>query len=66
MVSVRVRPLSKKELISQTVKNVRIIDQKIVVLKDETEAAPEDAFRQGRRSKEMTFAFDFAFDEDIK
>jgi len=33
-------------------------------LKDESEAQPEAAFRLGNRSKEQTYAFDIAFDEN--
>ena len=47
----------------QTVNSVRVLDEKIVILKDESDATPEAAFRQGNRSKEQTYAFDVAFDE---
>jgi kinesin family protein 18/19 len=60
---VRVRPLSKQEKAKQAVNSVRVLDEKIVILKDESEVAPEAAFRQGNRSKEQTYAFDVAFDE---
>ena len=40
------------ELRKQSVKSVRIMDEKIVILKDESAAVPEEAFRQGNRSKE--------------
>lgn len=59
----RVRPLSKQEKAKQAVNSVRVLDEKIVILKDESEVAPEAAFRQGNRSKEQTYAFDVAFDE---
>lgn len=41
------------------------MDEKIVILKDESGAVPEDGFRKEGRSKEQTFAFDVAFDEDV-
>lgn len=34
-----------------------------MILRDESEAIPENAFRQERRSKEQSYAFDVAFDE---
>jgi len=43
---------------------VRVLDEKIIILKDDSEIAPEAAFRQGNRSKEQTYAFDVAFDEN--
>ena len=41
------------------------MDEKIVILKDETGAVPEDGFRKEGRSKEQTFAFDMALDEEV-
>lgn len=41
----RTRPLSVIELRKQSVKSVRIMDEKIVILKDESGPDPEDAFR---------------------
>jgi hypothetical protein len=58
-----VRPLSKQEKAKQTMNSVRVLDEKIVILKDDSDLAPEAAFRQGNRSKEQTYAFDVAFDE---
>lgn len=43
---------------------MRVLDEKIVILKDESEQQPEAAFRLGNRSKEQTYAFDIAFDEN--
>lgn len=63
LVAVRVRPLSNKEMAKQLINSVSVLDEKIVILKDESEQVPEAAFRQGNRSKEQTYAFDVAFDE---
>lgn len=52
LVCVRTRPLSVNELKKQSVKNVRIMDEKIIILKDESGAVPEDGFRKEGRSKE--------------
>ena len=64
LVAVRVRPLSHKERQRQSTKSVKVLDEKLVILKDESELGPEAAFRIGNRSKEQTYAFDIAFDED--
>ena len=42
--------------------NPQLLDEKIVILTDVSAAKPEEAFRQAR-SKEKTYAFDYAFDE---
>jgi hypothetical protein len=39
------------------------LDEKIVILTDVSAAKPEEVFRQAR-SKEKTYAFDYAFDEN--
>jgi len=62
LVAVRCRPLSTKEKLKQSQKSAKIIDEKIVVLTDVSAAKPEEVFRQAR-SKEKTYAFDYAFDE---
>ena len=41
---------------------MKILDEKIIILQDISAAKPEEAFRQAR-SKEKTYAFDYAFDE---
>jgi hypothetical protein len=43
---------------------VKVLDENVVILKDESEKEPEAAFRVGNRSKEQTYAFDIVFDED--
>lgn len=45
LVSVRTRPLSKKESKLQSMRSVKIIDEKIVILTDVSAAKPEEAFR---------------------
>ena len=37
LVAVRVRPLSHKEKQRQSVKSVKVLDEKLVILKDESE-----------------------------
>lgn len=60
--AVRCRPLSIKEKQKQSQKSVKILDEKIIILQDISAAKPEEAFRVAR-SKEKTYAFDYAFDE---
>ena len=63
LVSVRVRPLSKKELDYDTRCLVHVLDPNLVVLLDPSAeiTLPEDSFRQNR-SREKQYAFDLAFD----
>lgn len=62
LVAVRCRPLSIKEKQKQSQKSVKILDEKIIIIQDISAAKPEEAFRLAR-SKEKTYAFDYAFDE---
>ena len=64
LVAVRCRPLSIKEKQKQSQKSVKILDEKIIILQDISAAKPEEAFRLAR-SKEKTYAFDYAFDEQL-
>lgn len=64
LVAVRCRPLSIKEKQKQSQKSVKILDEKIIILQDISAAKPEEAFRLAR-SKEKTYAFDYAFDEQF-
>ena len=43
----------------------KILDEKIVMIKDISGYKPEEAFR-GYREKEKTYAFDFAFDQNVE
>lgn len=63
LVSVRVRPLSKKELEIDSRSLVHVLENNVVVLLDPTADVnfPEDSFRQNR-SREKKYAFDLAFD----
>ena len=63
MVSVRLRPLSKKESEVDNRSLVHVLDNNLVVLLDPTADLniPEDSFRQNR-SREKKYAFDLAFD----
>lgn len=63
LVAVRCRPLNSKEKLKQSGKSVKILDEKIVIVQDISAAKPEEAFRIAR-SKEKTYAFDYAFDEN--
>lgn len=62
LVSVRVRPLSKKELEIDNRYLVHVLDSNLVVLMDPTSDLnlPEDSFRSNR-SREKQYAFDQAF-----
>ncbi|OMJ85852.1 hypothetical protein SteCoe_12766 [Stentor coeruleus] len=64
LVSVRVRPLSKKELEVDSRCLVHTLDNNLVVLLDPTADInlPEDSFRSNR-SREKQYAFDMAFDK---
>ena len=57
LVAVRSRPLSSPKDPS----SLRILDQRLVILQDLCQSRPEEAFRIAR-SKEKTYAFDYAFD----
>ena len=70
--AVRCRPLSVKEKQKQSQKSVKILDERIVIVQDVSAAKPEEVFKfksichqafRIARSKEKTYAFDFAFDE---
>ena len=63
LVCVRCRPLSLSEKQLSTNETIRIMDNKMVVLIDPIEYnAPKNVFKN--RSREQTYAFDFAFDKD--
>jgi kinesin family protein 18/19 len=62
MVVVRCRPLSNKEKEISDNDIVKILDRKVVILKDPTiYNGPNDIFKN--RSREQNYAFDFAFDK---
>ena len=63
LVCVRCRPLSLSEKQLSTNETIRIMDNKMVVLIDPIEYnAPKNVFKN--RSREQTYAFDYAFDKD--
>jgi len=62
MVVVRCRPLSSKEKEQSDIEIVKILDRKLVILKDPTNYnGPNEIFKN--RSREQSYAFDFAFDK---
>ena len=62
LVCVRCRPLSSLEYQLSTYETIRIMDNKMVVLMDPIEYnGPNTIFKN--RSREQTYAFDFAFDK---
>ena len=67
MVAVRLRPLIDREISEGQFNLVKILDEKIVVLRDPSEFTDENAQNELRknRNREKQFAFDYAFDQDI-
>ena len=65
MVVVRQRPLNRKEKAINSRNIIRIIEEKVVVLLNPG-VAVDDYLRheRARRTKEKTYAFDYAFDEN--
>ena len=67
MVAVRLRPLWKNEKENNEVGIVKILDEKLVILRDpqdfEEELAAKNELRKNR-TREKRYAFDFAFDEN--
>jgi kinesin family member 18/19 len=65
MVAVRLRPISKSEGDSNEVSIVRILDEKLVILRDPSDFDDDFIKNELRknRSREKRYAFDFAFDE---
>ena len=62
LVCVRCRPLSSLEYQLSTYETIRIMDDKMVILMDPIEYnGPNTIFKN--RSREQTYAFDFAFDK---
>ena len=62
LVCVRCRPLSSLEYQLSTFETIRIMDNKMVILMDPIEYnGPNTIFKN--RSREQTYAFDFAFDK---
>jgi kinesin family protein 18/19 len=62
LVCVRCRPLSQLELQISNYETIKIMEKKIVVLMDPIEYnGPNSIFKN--RSREQTYAFDFAFDK---
>lgn len=68
MVAVRLRPISKSERDSNDVSIVRILDEKLVILRDPLDFDDDIIKNELRknRSREKRYAFDFAFDESTE
>lgn len=69
LVAVRTRPVNKKEAKWSKEKGlankcIKVLDEKIVMIKDISGYKPEEAFR-GYREKEKTYAFDYAFNQEM-
>ena len=63
LVCVRCRPLSSLEYQLSAFETIRIMDEKMVILMDPIECnGPNTIFKN--RSREQTYAFDFAFDKN--
>jgi kinesin family protein 18/19 len=63
MVAVRLRPMWKKEEIKGELSIVKVLDRKVVILRDPADVHNEEKVLGKNRSKEKQYAFDFAFDE---
>lgn len=63
MVAVRLRPLWKNETDNNEVSIVKILDEKLVILRDPQDFDDEKNELRKNRTREKRYAFDFAFDE---
>lgn len=66
MVAVRLRPMWKKESEAGEYSIVRVLDRKLVILRDPAEVANEEKVLGKNRSKEKQYAFDYAFDDSTQ
>lgn len=66
MVAVRLRPLWKNEIDNNEVSIVKILDQKLVILRDPQDFDDEKNELRKNRTREKRYAFDFAFDENTE
>ena len=66
MVAVRLRPLWKNEIDNNEVSIVKILDEKLVILRDPQDFDDEKNELRKNRTREKRFAFDFAFDENTE
>jgi len=68
MVAVRMRPLWKNEIDNNEVSIVRILDEKLVILRDPMDFEEDQTKNELRknRTKEKRYAFDYAFDENTE
>ena len=63
LVTVRCRPISKKEIEISNIETVKILNHKIVIVLDPIEYnGHEEVFKN--RSKEQQYAFDYAFEKN--
>ncbi len=66
MVAVRLRPLWKNEIDNNEVSIVKILDEKLVILRDPQDFDDEKNELRKNRTREKRYAFDFAFDENTE
>ena len=66
MVAVRLRPLWKNETDNNEVSIVKILDEKLVILRDPQDFDDEKNELRKNRTREKRYAFDFAFDENTE
>lgn len=64
MVSVRVRPILKHDLIKRSC--IRVVDEKLIFLMDPMMDKQQNDILRANRTKEKQYAFDFAFDSDVR
>ena len=64
MVAVRLRPMWKKERDGGEFSIVKMLDSKVVILRDPADVMNEEKVLGKNRTKEKQFAFDVAFDEN--
>ena len=64
MVAVRMRPMWTKETDGGEFPIVRLLDRKVVILRDPADVMNEEKVLGKNRSKEKQYAFDYAFDTD--
>ena len=68
MVAVRLRPLWKNEIENNELSIVKILDEKLVILRDPQDFEDDQTKNELRknRTREKRYAFDYAFDENTE
>ena len=66
MVAVRLRPQWKSEIDNNEISILRILDEKLVILRDPLDFDDDQVKNhlQKNRTREKRYAFDYAFDEN--